>query len=1165
MALLTSTHQKSFQQFLMGFLLFWVFGNAQAQNIAILLDPSYGPTSTSCFNEYPNTLATYQELGFNPTIISDISPTDLAAGLIGQDVLVIPETESGNFANDLSPAAATIIQDFVASGNGLIMHGSGGASTGNENLNAIFGFNISYGGGTTSGVSTLNTVQAQGTSFEGCVPTIPNLNAVYLLTGSLPADTKCIYERNSTQTSVALIPFGSGEIAYLGWDWFNGGPGCGFDGSDWETILQKAVMEVAFGSLDCEVTVSRAILFQDQANFNYWEQALVDQGIPYTDFGSNVFRWNLAVGEADPQTDIVIVNNVFGMTLFGSTNLPDFINNGGRVIFYSTIYRFDFELPAVLEGIFAASVFVPFDLYDWGGSDLFNGVSSPMRFNQDFLPVDAVAINLSPTSSGALVAGYSPTVNDPNQGAILIGNSGRTILNGISINAAASAADAIALANNQLELLGAVTISNGSELVCPPNQTVEGCSTADITNGGLVNLPFSSNPTTITESELDAEGGSVLRNCMLASISYQDSVAASGSCITTITRTYTAIDSTGTSFSCEQMITIEDTTDPVASCQDITVELDANGQATISSDQLNNGSSDNCTPASDLIFLPSRTSFSCTDLNNNCEGSVPVFILVRDSCGNQDSCAVNVFIEDNIAPIFSHCPGNLTFTLDPGACQFIYDFDLAATDNCDADVELRQIAGPPSGTALDHTTTTTYTFEAEDNCGNVAICSYTVTIVEFPNPTTSLTCNNRGRISLDASCTATVGADDILEGGPYACYDDYLLEIFYDSLMTQAVPTSPILTADDVGRVIWVRVTDPETENSCWGSLLVEEKIIPQLGCSDAVALCYEDIAPEALGFPLGDTVVITANPDGTYRVQGFDSCSDALLSFVDSEELLECEDINQVITRLWTITDEFGNQTNCTQRISLERATLSDITLPRHYDGLDLPMLNCDERCDPNDNQFCGPTDLYWNVLPADHPFAGHPSPFDELWPCGTVKCRGTGFPDAENCGEFKMTFEDTRINACTSGASDGCFTIIREWTILDKCTREVLRFDQVIEVQDDEGPEIQEVADLTISTDVWRCEADWLATLASVSDNCSIIESDYVVEASSGIVEQLPNGRWLIRDLPLGAHTISYIATDCCGNEGRKDIVLTVVDDVAPVAVCDAFTEVSLSGLNV
>jgi hypothetical protein len=46
----------------------------------------------------------------------------------------------------------------------------------------------------------------------------------------------------------------------------------------------------------------------------------------------------------------------------------------------------------------------------------------------------------------------------------------------------------------------------------------------------------------------------------------------------------------------------------------------------------------------------------------------------------------------------------------------------------------------------------------------------------------------------------------------------------------------------------------------------------------------------------------------------------------------------------------------------------------------------------------------------------------------------------------------------------------------------------------------------------------------------------------------------------LALGFHTITYQATDECGNVGTLDVEVEVVDDIAPTTICDEITDVDL-----
>ncbi len=693
-----------------------------------------------------------------------------------------------------------------------------------------------------------------------------------------------------------------------------------------------------------------------------------------------------------------------------------------------------------------------------------------------------------------------------------------------------------------------------------------------------------------------------------------------------------------------------------------------------------------------------------------------------------------IFVSDNTSSI-DYTNGNLT--IDDGVLQIdagigrgvnvgnpfagaifanrIWNGTLVYQELRDIDVVRTDNTGIMSGDCLE-IGTYTLEFMATDGFGNVATCEKTIQVNEYPNPRTSLSCNDDVQISLDENCEGIVGADDILEGGPYGCYDTrygVIIDRNGDGVYDPA--EGDALDASDIGACYNVQVMDLVTSNSCWGSFCVEDKLLPDLVCEDLTVLCSADLTPgatvdlsgiaigtdvasvasaqtatgtfdvnvsapfiqdldvallmtynivneltfsltspsgttvtlldrpncanndldvtfddeatlthvdfnntcnpspaisgtfqplqalsafdgenpngtwtvtlvDAVGFVSGGTLdqitllfsgtqvisfptdgvgtITGPNPDGTYTVSGFDACGDALLEYTDNRIDRQCAD--GTLLRTWKVTDGSGNMKTCLQTITLTRATLADVIPPPDYNGIDQPTLKCENRCGGEaelaDNAVCGPDNIYWNVLPSTHPYAGHPSPYDgKTWPCGVVKCFGTGVPGGANCGDIQSTFEDTRINICQTGSSDGCYKILRKWTILDWCTGEVQFHNQTIKVEDDEAPVLSDLEDLTISTDVWRCEADWIATTPWIDDNCSEI-LDYTVSSTGGTVE-FTGGRWIIRGLLPGCYDVTYTASDCCGNVAEETIELCVIDDVPPVAICDQHTVVSIT----
>ena len=200
---------------------------------------------TNCGNEGFQTLQTLLAEGHTVTTFTGITAIDFSNALEGQDLLYIPELEIGNLAAALSPAAINVISTYINNGRGLIVHGST-SSNPVSFLNTVFGFSIS-GIATVSGNCpiTLNTTMANGTSFSGGPLTLGcYLSATRVLVSSLPASSKCIYEDATLRAVVALMPYGSGKITYMGWDWFEGGPGCAAEDAQWVSAVNNAIAEV---------------------------------------------------------------------------------------------------------------------------------------------------------------------------------------------------------------------------------------------------------------------------------------------------------------------------------------------------------------------------------------------------------------------------------------------------------------------------------------------------------------------------------------------------------------------------------------------------------------------------------------------------------------------------------------------------------------------------------------------------------------------------------------------------------------------------------------------------------------------------------------------------------------------------------------------------------
>ncbi|MBK9014613.1 MAG: HYR domain-containing protein [Saprospiraceae bacterium] len=158
-----------------------------------------------------------------------------------------------------------------------------------------------------------------------------------------------------------------------------------------------------------------------------------------------------------------------------------------------------------------------------------------------------------------------------------------------------------------------------------------------------------------------------------------------------------------------------------------------------------------------------------------------------------------------------------------------------------------QTSGLPSGSTFPIGTTTNC-FTTVDNVGNPASCCFNVTVLEYPNPSQQLVCNDNVQVSLDQQCTATIGADDILEGGLYGCYDTRYTVM---RITTMGGIGSAVFGSADIGNgPHTVKVVDNVTGQSCWGSVIVEDKLPPVMVCRDLFVDCTADLNDPAIAQP---------------------------------------------------------------------------------------------------------------------------------------------------------------------------------------------------------------------------------------------------------------------------------------------------------------------------
>ncbi|OYU56650.1 MAG: hypothetical protein CFE25_05335 [Chitinophagaceae bacterium BSSC1] len=194
----------------------------------------------------------------------------------------------------------------------------------------------------------------------------------------------------------------------------------------------------------------------------------------------------------------------------------------------------------------------------------------------------------------------------------------------------------------------------------------------------------------------------------------------------THTITATATNAVGSS-SADFTITVIDAEAPQAFTQNMTVALNAAGQASISAAQINAASTDNCGVASVVI---SKENFDCSNIGTN-----TVTLTVTDVHGNISTATATVTVIDTEAPTFNVAiPADLTVECNAVPAAAV----LTATDNCSAVVTMTEVR-TDGNSVNDYTLTRTWT--ATDASGNTTVRKQVITVRDTQAPSLTVPAN----------------------------------------------------------------------------------------------------------------------------------------------------------------------------------------------------------------------------------------------------------------------------------------------------------------------------------------------------------------------------------------------------------------------------------------
>ena len=431
------------------------------------------------------------------------------------------------------------------------------------------------------------------------------------------------------------------------------------------------------------------------------------------------------------------------------------------------------------------------------------------------------------------------------------------------------------------------------EIYAPPNSNIEGCSEADIPI-----LGYSPTLVNITEAEFNAAGGSLVLSRDLVSLTYIDTV--SGTCPTTVTRTFTILDGCNNTETDVQIFVINDTTLPTAS-NPAPINVQCIGDIPAPDINVITNVIDNCSN-------PVVTFVS--DVSNN--GSCPEIIIrtysVTDDCGNTIDLNQIISVNDDIAPTATN-PASLNYECISDVPAPNISVITDAADNCSIPT-VAYISETTDGNSCPITLTRTYS--VTDDCNNTIILTQIITV----NDTQAPTATSPADISVE--CSSAIPAPDV-------------------SIITDA--------ADNCAIPVVTFVSDVSNSGSCPEVITRTYSLIDDCGNETFIThnITIEDTIAPTASVPAPINVQCIGDvpaPDITIISDATDNCSAPIVSFISDFSTGTCP---QLITRTYRIEDGCGNTIDIVQAINVNDNILPTASNPAPIsiscsDGIPVP-----------------------------------------------------------------------------------------------------------------------------------------------------------------------------------------------------------------------------------
>ncbi len=216
----------------------------------------------------------------------------------------------------------------------------------------------------------------------------------------------------------------------------------------------------------------------------------------------------------------------------------------------------------------------------------------------------------------------------------------------------------------------------------------------------------------------------------------------------------TATDAAGNESDCSFTLTITDVTAPEINCPPATtLTVDDACTAIVPNLITATTATDNCSAATGILL--SQDIAAGTSLTGDGTSRL-VTLTATDESSNSASCTVLVMLDD-VTPPTLVCPAAQDVVLAADCSVALPDFggQLTLDDNCVAAADLLIMQMPPAGSPVSGANTVvSVRFDVDDDNGNMANCTFDVTLRDRTPPT--ITCPVPALLPLDSDCRAVL-------------------------------------------------------------------------------------------------------------------------------------------------------------------------------------------------------------------------------------------------------------------------------------------------------------------------------------------------------------------------------------------------------------------------